>query len=129
MYNYFTGILCFLPMCANILCTLLYKKFTEVRSPTYYYKNTISDLNTVFYKPLLQDEDDEINETNKNINNKNINDKNINNKNINDKNINDKNINNDNNNNFSNKDSIKLDISEPSFYYNEEELNKQHIDI
>ena len=119
MYNYLTNLFCFFPICANILCTALYNKITEVRSPTFYYKNNTQDLNTVFYQPLLQNDYSETNETNETNEINETNETNETNE-----------PNETNETNETNKiNSIQLDISESSFYYSAEELNKQDINI
>lgn len=67
-YSQIFGIVipCVLPACVHVLCQLLYKKCTEIRSPTFYY----SDINNVFYKPLLEEDIEDVEEENTNDNTK-----------------------------------------------------------
>lgn len=106
---------CLIPTCIHIICSLIYKKYTEVQSPTKYYSN----VNRVFYKPLLQEDDDEIE--------KNINEKKNKKKNENESisiNINKDNINKDIiNNNYVNMNNIKNDITESDIVDNINELS------
>ena len=53
MYEFFAGLTCIVPFCAHLVGTLLYKKFTEIQSPTYFYDK---EINYKFYEPLLEDE-------------------------------------------------------------------------
>ena len=53
MYELLTGFTCLIPFCSHLIGTLIYKKFTEVQSPTLFYER---ELNQRFYEPLLQEE-------------------------------------------------------------------------
>ena len=49
-----SGCLCLLPLCGNVIGTIIYKKWNEVQSPTIFYDD---EMNLKFYEPLITEEE------------------------------------------------------------------------